>query len=194
MSGLRPALPSTSTWRIAVQPETAFARIPDGALAGVDPPLLHPDYVSTRLRAPKEALVVLPASLSELTGPIYGNGPLSETDADLTRQHAAEPLGQRIVVTGRVLASDGKPPERVASAAHPLLAVRPRVPGAARDADVLPRRPAVPVRSDLQLDPRRARPATARLGVRPGAHEAGLGARVPLRHRPGRPRTDTARG
>ena len=92
-----------------MQPETAFARIPDGALAGVDPPLLHPDYVSTHLRAPKEPLVVLPASLSELTGPIYGNGPLSETDADLTRQHAAEPLGQRIVVTGRVLASDGKP-------------------------------------------------------------------------------------
>jgi protocatechuate 3,4-dioxygenase, beta subunit len=92
-----------------VQPETAFARVPDSALTGVDPPLLHPHYVSTRLRAPTEPLVVIPASLSELTGPIYGNGPLSETDADLTRQHAAEPLGQRIVVTGRVLASDGKP-------------------------------------------------------------------------------------
>jgi protocatechuate 3,4-dioxygenase, beta subunit len=92
-----------------VQRETAFARVPDRALTGVDPPLLHPDYVSTRLRAPKEPLAVVPASLSELTGPIYGNGPLSETDADLTRQHAEEPLGQRIVVTGRVLASDGKP-------------------------------------------------------------------------------------
>jgi protocatechuate 3,4-dioxygenase, beta subunit len=92
-----------------VQPETAFARLPERALTGVDPPLLHPEYVSTRLRAPKEPLVVIPASLSELTGPIYGDGPLSETDADLTRQHAAEPLGQRIVVTGRVLASDGKP-------------------------------------------------------------------------------------
>jgi protocatechuate 3,4-dioxygenase, beta subunit len=92
-----------------VQPETAFARLPERARTGVDPPLLHPEYVSTRLRAPKEPLVVIPASLSELTGPIYGDGPLSETDADLTRQHAAEPLGQRIVVTGRVLASDGKP-------------------------------------------------------------------------------------
>jgi protocatechuate 3,4-dioxygenase, beta subunit len=92
-----------------VQPEMAFARVPDSALTGVDPPFLHLDYVSTRLRAPKEPLVVVPASLSELTGPIYGNGRLSETDADLTRQHAREPLGQRIVVTGRVLASDGKP-------------------------------------------------------------------------------------
>jgi len=92
-----------------VQPETALARVADSALTGVDPPLLHPDYVSTRLRAPKEPLVVLPPSLSELTGPVYGDGPLSETDADLTRQHAGEPLGQRIVVTGRVLGRDGKP-------------------------------------------------------------------------------------
>jgi protocatechuate 3,4-dioxygenase beta subunit len=95
-----------------VQPETAIARVPDSTLAGVDPPLLHPEYVSTRLRAPREPLVVLPSSLSELTGPIYGNGSLSETDADLTRQHAGEPLGQRIVVTGRVLGSDGKPLRR----------------------------------------------------------------------------------
>ena len=92
-----------------MQPETALARVSDSALTGIDPPLLYPEYVSTRLRAPKEPLVVLPASLSEVTGPIYGDGPLSETDADLTRQHAGEPLGQRIVVTGRVLGSDGKP-------------------------------------------------------------------------------------
>ena len=92
-----------------MQPETALARVVDSASTGVDPPLLHPDYVSTRLRAPKEPLVVLPPSLSELTGPVYGDGPLSETDADLTRQHAGEPLGQRIVLRGRVLGSDGKP-------------------------------------------------------------------------------------
>jgi protocatechuate 3,4-dioxygenase beta subunit len=92
-----------------VQPETAFARIPDAALTESDPPLLYPDYVGTRLRAPTSPLVALPSSLSELTGPVYGDRPLSETDADLTRQHAGEPLGQRIVVTGRVLGSDGKP-------------------------------------------------------------------------------------
>ena len=43
------------------------------------------------------------------TCPAYGNGPLAETDADLTRQHAGEPLGERITVTGRVLGSDGRP-------------------------------------------------------------------------------------
>jgi protocatechuate 3,4-dioxygenase beta subunit len=30
-------------------------------------------------------------------------------DADLTRQHPGEPLGERIIVTGRVLDADGKP-------------------------------------------------------------------------------------
>ncbi|HUG66022.1 MAG TPA: protocatechuate 3,4-dioxygenase subunit beta [Gaiellaceae bacterium] len=92
-----------------MQPETAFARVPDEALVATDPPLLYPDYVGTRLRAPREPLVLLPSSLSELTGPVYGDGALRETDADLTRQHAGEPLGERIVVSGRVLGSDGKP-------------------------------------------------------------------------------------
>ena len=99
---------STSTWRIAVQPETAFARIPDAALTETDPPLLYPDYVGTGF-APRKTLGALPSSLSELTGPVYGNGALGETDADLTRQHGGEPLGERIVVTGRVLGSDGRP-------------------------------------------------------------------------------------
>ena len=92
-----------------MQPEPRFERISDAAFSRVDPPYLYPDYVGTRLRAPKDPLVVVPASLSELTGPVYGEGPLSETDADLTRQHAGDPHGQRIVVTGRVLGSDGKP-------------------------------------------------------------------------------------
>lgn len=95
-----------------MQPEIAHARVPDSALTETDPPLYYPDYVGTRLRAPKNPLVLLPASLSELTGPVYGERRLSETDADLTRQHSGEPLGQRIIVTGRVLGSDGRPLRR----------------------------------------------------------------------------------
>ena len=76
---------------------------------GVDPPNDYPDYVGTRLRAPKEPLVLLPHTLSELTGPVYGERAVGELDDDLTRQHAGEPLGERIVVSGRVLGSDGKP-------------------------------------------------------------------------------------
>ncbi len=75
----------------------------------VDPPFDYPDYVGTRLRAPKEPLVIIPATLTELTGPVYGESAVGELDADLTRQHAGEPLGERIVVSGRVLGSDGRP-------------------------------------------------------------------------------------
>jgi protocatechuate 3,4-dioxygenase beta subunit len=92
-----------------VQPETALGRVTDAARTAVDPPLDYPDYVGTRLRAPRSPLVLAPASLSELTGPVFGDGELGETDADLTRQHEAAPLGERIVVSGRVLGSDGKP-------------------------------------------------------------------------------------
>lgn len=73
------------------------------------PPYLYPDYVSTRLRSPKEPLLILPKRLSETTAPAYGRGPIGKLDNDLTRQHADEPLGERIIVTGRVLDGDGRP-------------------------------------------------------------------------------------
>ena len=44
-----------------------------------------------------------------MTAPVYGYLPLGETDNDLTRQHAGEPLGERIIVAGRVLDEDGRP-------------------------------------------------------------------------------------
>jgi protocatechuate 3,4-dioxygenase beta subunit len=74
-----------------------------------DPPYLHEEYVSTRLRAPKRPLIIVPQTLSELTGPAYGHESVGELDHDLTRQHEGDPQGQRIVVSGRVLEEDGKP-------------------------------------------------------------------------------------
>lgn len=90
-------------------PEPPFAEVVDADRAGVDPPFDHPDYVGTRLRAPKEPLVIVPSTLTELTGPAYGESAVQPLDADLTRQHEGEPQGQRIVVSGRVLGSDGTP-------------------------------------------------------------------------------------
>jgi protocatechuate 3,4-dioxygenase beta subunit len=52
---------------------------------------------------------VIPYTLSELTGPVYGGGSIDETDHDLTRQHEGEPIGERIIVTGRLLEEDGRP-------------------------------------------------------------------------------------
>jgi protocatechuate 3,4-dioxygenase, beta subunit len=73
------------------------------------PPYLYPDYKSTRLRAPEKPLVISPHTLSEVTGPVYGHGRIGELDNDLTRQHEGEPLGERIIVTGRVLDGAGWP-------------------------------------------------------------------------------------
>ncbi|MGI9050103.1 MAG: protocatechuate 3,4-dioxygenase subunit beta [Rubrobacteraceae bacterium] len=77
--------------------------------AGVQPPYLYPDYVGTRLRAPGRPLVILPHTLSETAGPAYGHGRVGELDHDLTRQHEGEPLGERIIVHGRVLDDSGRP-------------------------------------------------------------------------------------
>ncbi|MBW8765503.1 MAG: protocatechuate 3,4-dioxygenase subunit beta [Geodermatophilales bacterium] len=72
-------------------------------------PVGHPDYKSTGLRAPLHAPVDLPHRLTEVTGPLLGEGRVTAADADLTRQHDGEPQGQRIIVHGRVLDSDGRP-------------------------------------------------------------------------------------
>jgi protocatechuate 3,4-dioxygenase, beta subunit len=76
---------------------------------GEQPTLLYPPYRSTVRRAPAKPLIQLPHMLSELTGPLYGHNPIGETDNDLTRQCAGEPLGERIVVAGRVVDEDGRP-------------------------------------------------------------------------------------
>ena len=76
---------------------------------GAHPPYLAPAYVATRLRSPTKPLIILPHTLSELSGPVYGHESVTETDADLTRQHAGEPLGERIVVSGSVIDEGGRP-------------------------------------------------------------------------------------
>ena len=73
------------------------------------PEYLFPKYASTVRRAPKEPLVVLPHTLSELTAPVFGYGDIKPTDSDLTKQHKGEPQGERIVVSGRALDENGKP-------------------------------------------------------------------------------------
>jgi protocatechuate 3,4-dioxygenase beta subunit len=75
----------------------------------VDPPYLYPDYTSTQTRAPKRPLIPLAHTLSEVTGPAYGHERIGELDHDLTRQHEGEPVGERIIVHGRVLDGDGRP-------------------------------------------------------------------------------------
>jgi protocatechuate 3,4-dioxygenase beta subunit len=80
----------------------------------VHPPLLWPQYKSTVLRAPSQPLVLLRHTLSELTGPLLGEGLVTAADADLTRRFSGgavvgEAQGQRIIVHGQVRDEDGRP-------------------------------------------------------------------------------------
>jgi protocatechuate 3,4-dioxygenase beta subunit len=81
----------------------------DPVPTGSQPVRSYPGYVSTALRNPRQPLILMPQTLSEITGPVYGHGPIGDTDNDLTRQCAGEPLGERIIVSGRVLDEGGRP-------------------------------------------------------------------------------------
>jgi protocatechuate 3,4-dioxygenase, beta subunit len=84
---------------------TSYLREPPEA----HPPLDYPPYKSTALRHPTQPLIYLPQTITEVTGPRLGEGELGELDNDLTRQHEGEPIGERIVVSGRVFDTEGKP-------------------------------------------------------------------------------------
>jgi protocatechuate 3,4-dioxygenase beta subunit len=75
----------------------------------LDPPYLFPDYTSTVLRSPGKALVMPPAGYAELTGPVFGSGDVRSTDSDLTLHGSAEPIGERMIVHGRVTGNSGRP-------------------------------------------------------------------------------------
>jgi protocatechuate 3,4-dioxygenase beta subunit len=81
-----------------------YRRVPPG----VHPPA-DPAYRSTVLRHPHEPLVAIPQTVSEITGPQYPYDRIGELDNDLTRQHAGQPIGERMILEGRVLDEDGRP-------------------------------------------------------------------------------------
>jgi len=90
------------TTRVSIRP---YARPPKGS----QPLSLYEPYRATIKRAPLKPLIVLPHTLSQITGPIFGHEKVGGKDNDLTSQHAGEPLGERIIVSGRVLDSNGRP-------------------------------------------------------------------------------------
>jgi protocatechuate 3,4-dioxygenase beta subunit len=83
--------------------------LPDDPSLGPEVQVDYPGYRSTRWRAPDRRLVTLPEELHPVGGPVFGEGVLAASDDDLTRQHEGEPLGERILVHGRVLDEDGRP-------------------------------------------------------------------------------------
>jgi protocatechuate 3,4-dioxygenase beta subunit len=78
--------------------------------AAAHPPLDYPPYKSTTLRHPRQPLVYLPHTITEITGPALGGLLVTGAqDADLLAQHEGEPIGERISVSGRVFDTEGKP-------------------------------------------------------------------------------------
>ncbi len=80
--------------------------------APIDPPYLYEDYRSTHLRAPKEKLLEVPAGTFDIPGPLVPKGFIGDKDGDLTVHGKSAPLGERMVVAGRILDEDGKPVRR----------------------------------------------------------------------------------
>src|SRR5437762_13745717 len=77
--------------------------------AGQQPPNRFDAYKSTTRRSPAKPAIALPHTLSKITAPLLQTEHLDTNENDLTRQRMAEPLGERIIVQGRVLDEDGKP-------------------------------------------------------------------------------------
>ncbi|MFN4129360.1 MAG: protocatechuate 3,4-dioxygenase subunit beta [Paracoccaceae bacterium] len=74
------------------------------------PPALTPDYKTSVARSPRLALLSLEGSMSEITGPTFGHTDIELIDNDLIRNYAksGDPVGERIVVHGRVLDENGR--------------------------------------------------------------------------------------
>ncbi|MBQ0750027.1 MAG: protocatechuate 3,4-dioxygenase subunit beta [Roseovarius sp.] len=75
------------------------------------PPALTPDYKTSVARSPRFALLSLQTSASELTGPTFGHNDIAPLDNDLIRNyaHGGDPIGERIIVHGRVLDENARP-------------------------------------------------------------------------------------
>ncbi|TGN68738.1 protocatechuate 3,4-dioxygenase subunit beta [Paracoccus liaowanqingii] len=75
------------------------------------PPALAPDYKTSVARSPRLAMLSLDATVSELTGPRFGHGDITPLDGDLIANYAktGDPVGERIIVHGRVMDENGRP-------------------------------------------------------------------------------------
>ncbi len=78
----------------------------------LDPPYLYPGYKSTVLRSPREPLLELPPGALDVPGPTVPQGFVRNGDNDLTAHGKSAPLGEKMVLTGRLLDADGRPIRR----------------------------------------------------------------------------------
>jgi protocatechuate 3,4-dioxygenase beta subunit len=100
---------STISAEIAEAHATYDARLAAGRPHDYSTTIDFASYRSSVLRHPtKNPKLVDPESI-ELASPAFGHRDVGAVESDLTVQHAGEPLGERMVVTGRVLDGGGRP-------------------------------------------------------------------------------------
>lgn len=76
------------------------------------PPAFTPTYKTSVLRSPRKALLSLDNTVSEITGPVFGHNQIGDLDNDLLLNFSETnelPVGERIIVHGRVLDERGVP-------------------------------------------------------------------------------------
>lgn len=76
------------------------------------PKLDFTPYRSSIYRHPTKDLVMTDPETIELLSPVFGHTDVSSLESDLTQQELGEPIGERIIVSGRLLDGDGKPVRR----------------------------------------------------------------------------------
>jgi protocatechuate 3,4-dioxygenase, beta subunit len=76
---------------------------------GTQPDFHYPPYRSSVTRSPRQPLLAVPQALVNCGGPVFGHSIIGAHDNDMTAQHAGDPIGERIIVHGRVLDEDGRP-------------------------------------------------------------------------------------
>jgi protocatechuate 3,4-dioxygenase, beta subunit len=96
---------STEIADIAISYELGRSRTGDET----QPRLDYPPYRSSILRHPTKDLHHADPETIELHGPVFGHLDVDALEADLTIQHRGEPIGERIILTGRILDGDGRP-------------------------------------------------------------------------------------
>jgi protocatechuate 3,4-dioxygenase, beta subunit len=73
------------------------------------PRLDYPPYRSSALRHPKNPPLTADPEELERRAPCFGDRDVNQLEADLTGGGPGEPIGERIIVTGRVLDDSGRP-------------------------------------------------------------------------------------
>ncbi|GAB3135799.1 protocatechuate 3,4-dioxygenase subunit beta [Marisediminicola antarctica] len=100
---------SEITAEIEAAEADAARRVAGGELPALQPRLDYPAYRSTGLRHPTHELMRADPEEIERVSPTFGHSDVNVLESDLTIQHAGEPIGERITVSGRVLDGEGRP-------------------------------------------------------------------------------------